>query len=77
MKKHGLEVFLSDFVKTLNDLYNGVQFNINGQNYTVHGKLLAVLAETPATAFIADLKQSFFCQKVLQELQDKHGRYVK
>ena len=55
-KKHGLEVFLSDLVKTLNDLYNGVQFNINGQSYTVHRMLLAVLADTPATAFIADMK---------------------
>ena len=63
LKKHGLEVFLSDFVKTLNNLYNGVQFNINGQNYTVHDMLLAVLADTPAAAFIADMKQSFFAKK--------------
>ena len=59
LKKHGLEVFLSDFVKTLNAIYNGVQFNINGQNHTVHGMLLAVLADTPAAAFVADMKQSF------------------
>ena len=56
LKKHGLEVFLSDFVKTLNNLYNGVQFNINEQNYTVHGMLFAVLADTPAATFIADMK---------------------
>ena len=63
LKKHGLEVFPSDLVKTLNDLYNGVQFNNDGQSYTVYGMLLAVLADTPAAAFIANMKQSFFAKK--------------
>ena len=63
LKKHGIKVFLSDFVKTLKDLHNGIQFNINEQNTLVFGTLLAVLADTPGAAFIADLKQSFFAKK--------------
>ena len=50
---------MSDFVNTLKDLHNGIQFNINGQNTLVFGTLLAALADTPAAAFIADMKQSF------------------
>ena len=63
LKKHGLKLFLSDFVNTLNDLPNGIQININGQNRLVFGTLLAVLADTPAAAFIADMKQSFFAKR--------------
>ena len=63
LKKHGLKVFLSDFVNTLNDLHNGLQININGQNRLVFGTLLAVLADTPAAAFIADMKKCFFAKR--------------
>ena len=46
----------------MNDLHNGIQININGQNKLVLGTLLAILADTHAAAFIADMKQSF-CAK--------------
>ena len=62
LKKHGIKVFLSDFVNTVKDLHNEIQFNINGQNTLVFGTLLAVLTDTPAAAFIADMKQSFFAR---------------
>ena len=37
--------------------------NINGQYILVFGTLLAVLADTSAAAFIADMKQSFSAKK--------------
>ena len=62
----------------MNDLHNGIQININGQNRLVFGTLLAVLADTPAAAFIADMKQSLFaktffwnCNINTDEMQNK------
>ena len=43
-KKHGLKVFLSDFVNTLNDLHNGIQININGQNRLVFWYIVGSLS---------------------------------
>ena len=63
LKTHGLKVFLSDFVNTLNDLHNSIQININR---LVFGTLLAGLADTHAAAFIADMKQSFYAKRFCQ-----------
>ena len=37
---------------------NGMQPNVNGEDITVYGYLLAILADTPAAGFMAGMKQS-------------------
>ena len=66
LKNQGLKIFLRDFVNALQKLSNGIEMIINGNKTKIYGTLLAVLANTPATAFIANMKQSFFTKKVCQ-----------
>ena len=58
LKKHGTGKFLSDFVDTLLNLQEGILMNVRGAERTVHGILTAILADTPAAAFITGMKQS-------------------
>ena len=58
LKKHGTTKFLSDFVNTLIQMQEGIQMQVCGGDKRVYGILTAILADTPAAAFITDMKQS-------------------
>ena len=58
LKKHGTTKFLNDFVVSCLNLQEGIQMQVCGTEQTVYGILTAVLADTPAAAFITDMKQS-------------------
>ena len=58
LKKHGTTKFLNNFIDTSLKLQNGLKMQINGREVTVYGVLTAVLADTPAAAFVTDMKQS-------------------
>ena len=58
LKKHGTAKFLKDFVDSLKNLQHGIRMQICGKETTVHGILTAIMADTPAAAFITDMKQS-------------------
>ena len=57
-KKYGTTKFLNNFIETLLKLQNRFQMQIGGREVTVYGVLTAVLADTPAAAFVTDIKQS-------------------
>ena len=63
LKKHGTKKFLSDFVETLLKMKEGIQMQVCGSYRCLYGILTAVLADTPAAAFITDMKQSTSCAK--------------
>ena len=63
LKKHGLDGILSDFIATVQELHTGIVLNINGRNETIFGILVAAIADTPAAAFLANMKQSYFAKK--------------
>ena len=58
LKKHGTSKFLNDFIEGLLNLQKGTRMQICSNEITVHGVPTAVLADTPAAAFITDMKQS-------------------
>ena len=58
LKKHGTKTFLIDFIETLLKLKEGIQMQVCGSERCLYGILTAVLADTPATAFITEMKQS-------------------
>ena len=55
--------FLKDFITALLNLEKGIRMQICGKEEIVHGILTAVLADTPAAAFITDMKQSMTFSK--------------
>ena len=58
LKKHGTKKFLTDFLDTCVHLQEGMRVQVGGTGKTIYGVLTAVLADTPAAAFITDMKQS-------------------
>ena len=53
-------------MNTLQKLSNGIEMLINGNKTKKYGTLLAILADTPAAAFIANMKQSIFADEFCQ-----------
>ena len=58
LKKHGLVKFLAPFIRDLKKLQDGVEIELNGVSYNMHGVLVAAVADTPAAGFLGNLKQS-------------------
>ena len=58
LKKHGTKTFLIDFIETLLKLKEGIRMQVCGSERCLYGILIAVLADTPAAAFITEMKQS-------------------
>ena len=56
LKKHGTGNILSNFIQALLNLEKGIRMQICGKEEVVHGILTAILADTPAAAFITDMK---------------------
>ena len=58
LKKHGTKTFLIDFIETLLKLKEGIWMQVCGSERCLYGILTVVLADTPAAAFIIEMKQS-------------------
>ena len=58
LKKFGLELLLSDFIRTVKQLQQGLPLTINGCDVTIHSDLIAALCDTPAAAAIGGFKES-------------------
>jgi hypothetical protein len=59
LKKFGLKLFLTDFVKTVTKLRTtGIDININGVNNLIWGTLLVAICDTPAAGFLGGFKES-------------------
>ena len=63
LKKYGFSTVLKDFLDNLKELQKGVTFIVKGQEEVIYGVLVAVLCDTPAAAFLANMKQSVFANK--------------
>ena len=58
LKKHGTAIFLNDFANMCLNLQEGTRMKVCGTEKVIYGILTAILADTPAAAFITDMKQS-------------------